>query len=232
MTRLLNYDLGTSSPAKRTAASTAMPNTPTQRSLALLNLAANPHLQLKILHVLSDKPASLTNAREEGAFITAGAAEKLVVTRCAILQSEDLPKDKKDLKEDGKGEHHGEEKSGEGGSTLGEREVEGLVIFSMTMHAKSSSTTALAQKQRQNASSTSRSEPQPDSTQSTISYPVQHNHRSICLPASVADLHSQLGEGEIVWVWGPWSVAEVQATESEGCETKKALIVSRFGVLV
>ena len=219
MTRLLSSQTGTESLTKHGIYSSS------HRSLTQLSRDANPELRLKILRVISEAPASLTNNKGEGGFITGGASEKLLVTECEILRDKKEPdQDKERL-----GPVHFEIDGQNSERKVVEetREREGLVIFSLSMHAKGGHTTSLAPKQRREQFSTA--EPGSECKQSVIPYPIIHNHRSVSLPANVLDMHSQLVVGEEIWVWEPWIVVELGGKDGGD---KKALLVSRFGLLI
>ena len=225
----------------------------------------NPHLRLEILEILSPKPASLTWSSQEGGFITAGAAEKLLITRCRILKDEDpslnLSTSQAPLST---GETVVlEEESQElftpfsSATKEWESQIEGMVIFSLTAHSRTSTGITMVRKEQprpdrqQNLDGSNETGYQnQDKLQPQLNFNQNLNGKkyNVYLPASIADLHTQMRVGDEVWAWEPWSVVDLVdfpgsgLLESRGLATsdnqggdkdsERTLLVSRFAVLL
>lgn len=237
-------------------------NKKTYESLAI---DLNPHLRLEILEILSPKPASLTWSSQDGGFITAGAAEKLLITRCRILKDEDDEEAGiQGSNSNSKGEQSTHTKTTDEPSSW-EDQVEGMVIFSLTAHSRTSTGISLARKEQHRPSRdfppTSESNNDPhqhsnqDRNQSRLDFKQDNKKKwNVFIPASIADLHTQIRVNDEIWIWEPWSVVDLlpelqtrsskcllrdntleQETERFGEMEKtneKALLVSRFAVLL
>jgi len=243
----------------------------------------NPHLRLEILEILSPKPASLTWSSHEGGFITAGAAEKLLITRCKIIRDEDTSSDflssqdflsTQQYQSQREGSTSKDEESQEQYSPSSlfnkewESQIEGMVIFSLTAHSRTSTGITMVRKEqsrptREAADDTSteaveRNPQNEDRLQSQLNFETkaQINKNSsrkynVYLPASIADLHTQMRINDEIWAWEPWSVVDLVDSLSnplkvpavphfgeensftgEEKSSEKALLISRFAVLL
>jgi hypothetical protein len=229
------------------------------------------------LEIYSCKPASLTWTSSEGGFITAGAAEKLLITRCKILKDEDLEQSFNLTARSTNG--------GRGGSlglsqrnapsqsnlarpdletasstpfptpsagdleTWSEDQVEGLVVFSLAGHSRTSTGVTLARKEQRrparadtgdadNGGSTDVNGPSErerqtlaNSNQPLLSFEKakdKDNKRpcTVFVPASISDLHTQMRIEDEIWVWEPWSPVDLAA---EGNNGVSALLASSNG---
>jgi hypothetical protein len=232
--------------SKRSSKSTNNNNNAKSR-LSQLELDTNPALKLKILEIKSEKPPSLVMngpGRDEsttgggGGYITAGAAEKLLVTYCRILpeiEQEEEEENKKMQIDTGPKEEEDVHSTG-------------LVVFSLAQHAKTSATSSLslhrpAQAKTEDSAAIDEKPTINKGPKSffTLQDNGQAGYSNLFIPASIADLHTQLKEGSTIWCWEPYSVVHLDGTNSEAEhqddekaveQGKKALCVSRFGVLV
>lgn len=206
------------------------PSKPVHRTLEELLRDLNPDARLVIRETLSPKPASLTyngpgegGAAGGGGFLTGGVAEKMLLTRCQIL---------KDSEDTQAGYAKPREVMSEPIDNPPESVVEeGLVVFSLTSHSKtSSSTTSLALSRPAAGRHTSVEAAKPKDQTSLDYKPVVG--RSLLLPNSIADLHTQLQVGHEIWAWEPWTVVNVANDSGNTDGARKALLVSRFAVLL
>lgn len=255
----------------------------------------NPHLRLEILETKSAKPASLTWSSADGGFITAGAAEKLLITRCRILpdDSELAGKEASQtgfLGDSAEDVPHPSPSIWPLGANLvlpneaGSNYQEGLVVFTLNAHSRTSTGITLARKeqQRPNREPTviprdgeppsegyhSRKVPEEpgaedrEDGQSRLHFSnndIQPDRKyTAFVPASIADLHTQIRVGDQIWCWEPWSVVDLvekyellpgrgldfaekgkvtASSEDKGngqdvSASQKALLVSKFAVLL
>lgn len=307
-----------------------------KRTLAQLKTDLNPGLRLQIVEIHSSLPPSLarldinndfgpagqggirTDRPSGGGFITGGVGEKLMCTTCRILHDAD---EEEDAEEMGKGFVNPVSSGHE------ESYTEGIVLFSLTTHPRSSLSTASAFRGGEaavkqegtvvpslpHATSSSRSA-QPSSSvyrqegiaaiegrnmtsregdhevivggnhsasllraqqaeqaaADGIKYGVQakipfetmaamkrkedeqQGFKTLFVPASIVDLHSQMKEGREVWCWEPWHIAEMEDgsafvrivdlsvtasqvqsgdTNADEKQTKRGLMISKFALL-
>lgn len=225
----------------------------------------NPHLRLEILEILSPKAASLTWSSQEGGFITAGAAEKLLITRCRILKDEDPSLNHSTSQAPlSTGETAVlEEESQElftpfsSATKEWESQIEGMVIFSLTAHSRTSTGITMVRKEQsrpdrqQNLDGSNETGYQnQDKLQPQLNFNQNLNDKkyNVYLPASIADLHTQMRVGDEVWAWEPWSVVDLVDFPINGTlessnlatteiqevdkDSEKTLLVSRFAVLL
>lgn len=257
-----------------------------KRDYEVLLRDLNPHLRLEILDILSPKPASLTWSNGEGGFITAGSAEKLLITRCQILKDKDdrnstsshsfLPSQADEKRE----AQQQNTQSSTGDDNEWESQTEGMVIFSLTAHSRTSTGITILRKEQPRPdrqvddSSTAEDRSGPDrkyhiahnqeKSQPLLSFNKKDNRPdksgkkwNVYLPASIADLHTQMRTGDEIWAWEPWSVVDIVTSatappfwvqtrtasdmnQSNGNAqaqvpvnaSEKTLLVSRFAVLL
>ena len=203
----------------------------------------HPQLRLRILDVLSSTPASLGRAKDGMGFITGGVGEKVLACACRILDEPGTDADTVDGDAGGRGVELG----GGAEEEHSTARKEGLVIFSLTCHARASSGAAPT------PLSLARRPPPPppppeqerDShgaaqSQGTLAFPARS--RSLAVPANVADLHALLVHDAEVWCWDPYVVVDLPADEAlartEGVledspakAGRTGLLVSRFAAL-
>lgn len=225
----------------------------------------NPHLKVEILHVISPKAASLTWSSAiaasdgGGGFITAGAAEKLLITHCRILNDDDdekgdnlftssqgdLPQPVGHTQSLASDSQPGPDPSNKDAKPQTQHS-EGLVIFSLTAHSRTSTGVSLVRKEQQrplregvpgsenigSAVPTSlpgtnydKSQPQLDFSNMAGKQEINNNRKgkkwSVFIPASIGDLHTQLRVNDEIWIWEPWSVIDLLKPE----ESRSALDV-------
>jgi hypothetical protein len=189
----------------------------------------------------------LALAGTEGGFITGGAAEKLLLCTCRILEDE-TPNPSQQSQNQSQSQSQGDvpnfgrktTSASEGENDVDIQKKEGLVLFSLACHPKSASATPLA-RPGQKSKTGQQQQPDEDTTGTgagKLSFAPKN--RTLLVPGNVADLHSLLGEGEEIWAWDPWAVVDIDESSAptavmvvaRNAETgSKALLVSRFAVL-
>lgn len=235
----------------------------------------NPHLRLQILEIHSSKPASLTWTSSEGGFITAGAAEKLLITRCKILKDEEAEQGLNLTDRAVNGERGSSLSSRNAPSqptlaltgtetasatpkhtpnggdleTWSEDQVEGLVVFSLAGHSRTSTGVTLARKEQRrparaeadnddggstdphNGPSERDRQAHANPNQPLLSFEKANDKDSkrsctVFVPASISDLHTQMRVEDEIWVWEPWSPVDLAAQGSNGVSALLAMSVS------
>lgn len=167
-----------------------------------------PDLLLRVLEIYSEKPHSLmvsqagtsssTSSGPSG-FMTAGWVEKMLITRCAILSTD----------EDDNARQNSDEED--------INQLEGIVIFSLQKASTTSTNPANTNRVKREPAANTSIAPNSIRAYSTSS----EKKPQYSLPSSIAELHTTIEVNSVIACWDPWSVVELDRESKEETSVPK-----------